>query len=280
MQPRNTQGKFKRKPKGIFALVIIMTLIGVTLYYAGDKDAVETTVEPVGDLVAQEDERYKEYMNREEVKKAMELNAKIAVVEEDKSEENKLNLQNTARIEEEYKTALNAEKKRNAVKMFNLNGKLDSLQKEKLNLVASSSKTSFKNTQIVALRDFLKNRNPEMAKYAHLIVELPRYMEVVSITGQESSWCTSNMAKTKNNCGGVKNKNAQGFKVYPNVYESLKDMAMLLERPMYKDKTIDEWNGVYCVWEEHPTGKGKCPNWTENITSNVIEIRQELLSRI
>jgi hypothetical protein len=290
MQTRNqTTGRYARKGgkvgsllKALYVAIVLAVILVMIFSKKGSKDAPTPSTSPVGDATfvqeATEDTRYQEYMNREEVKKAMELNAKIAVVEEDLEAQRKAKLEADAQLDAEYKAKKEELRKTDAVKMLNLNTKLDGLQKEKLQLVASSSKTSFKNTQVVALRHFLQTRNPEMAKYAHLIVELPRYMEVVALTGQESTWCTKGVGQSKNNCGAI--RGGKDFKTYPNVYESLKDIARLLDTPAYKDKTIADWNGRYCVHEESSTGTGKCPNWTENITSNVVDIREELLSRI
>lgn len=50
------------------------------------------------------------------------------------------------------------------------------------------------------------------------------------------------------------------------------DVSYLLMKPRYRDLTIEEMNGIYCVNEA--AGGGKCPNWTETITQLQKEIEE------
>ena len=127
---RNNLGQYtNKKYKGILPLLIIMAIIGVILYLAGDK---EPRAVPVGDATftqeAVEDPRIAEYLASEEAK----LQAQLHVYEEDRLTALETNKANLAEIEATYQTALKAEKERHAKEMFKVNSNLDSVRKEML----------------------------------------------------------------------------------------------------------------------------------------------------
>lgn len=127
MTHRNPNGQYKRKPKGILALLIIMAIIGVILYYAGDN---EPTTVPVRDATftqeAVEDPRIELYLRSEEAK----LQAQLHVYEEDRLTALETNKANVAEIEATYQIALKAEKERHAKEMFKVNANLDGVRKQ------------------------------------------------------------------------------------------------------------------------------------------------------
>ena len=87
MTTRNNIGQFKRKPKGVLALIAIMVVVGVILYNAGDNE--EATVEPVADIYNQEatlDPKVVEYMNSEQFKLETELRGRTGYLNQKKAE--------------------------------------------------------------------------------------------------------------------------------------------------------------------------------------------------
>lgn len=123
-----------------------------------------------------------------------------------------------------------------------------------------------------ALRQYLASKGGHaMAKYAEDIVKLYRWQDVVAIAWKETHFCTAGVGSSQNNCGGIKSARAdRTFKHYDTVYDSLWDIAYLLEKPRYKGKSIAAINGTYCYDES--TSTGECPNWTEVITKISAEV--------
>lgn len=130
------------------------------------------------------------------------------------------------------------------------------------------------NPDAEALRAYLISKGGhEMAEHAEEILELYRWQDVVAIAWKETNFCTAGVGASRNNCGGIKSwRTDRTFKHYDTVYDSLWDIAYLLQKPRFKGDTIDELNGVYCVDEAN--GGGKCPNWTEVVT----KVRNEVAS--
>jgi len=115
----------------------------------------------------------------------------------------------------------------------------------------------------VALTQFLSEHNPDLLAYVDDIVSTPRWVEAVSITGKETQFCKLGVGAKYNNCGGI---GGQGhFQKYgaDNGGESIVKVAKLLENPLYKDRTIEQMNGIYCQ-DANRSGK-KCYNWSEVI---------------
>lgn len=117
------------------------------------------------------------------------------------------------------------------------------------------------------LIQFLKAKGAtDLIPYVHEIVKLPRWVEVVAIVGKETTFCKYGVGSSRKNCGAI--KNAKGdFKVYASVMDSIEDVSILLQKPRYKDKSIEEMNGVYCVHDG-----GACPMWSEHIEEMMNEI--------
>jgi hypothetical protein len=122
---RNKQGQFTRKGRGLLPLILILGIIGVTLYFAGDNKKVVVT-----EQVAKEDPRFEaEFKARENQYR---LQDKLRVYEKDRLkviEEGKIQ---SARIEAEYQQALKAEKERHAIELLKVNTQLDTVRKELL----------------------------------------------------------------------------------------------------------------------------------------------------
>lgn len=131
----------------------------------------------------------------------------------------------------------------------------------------------FKGEQVSVLKDYLRATNPELVTYADEIVDLPRWIDVVGIIGQETTFCTKGVGSSKNNCGAIKGRDGE-FIAYANEYEGIKAVAMLLEKPVYKGKSLATINGTYCQDESKP-GR-KCDGWHQNVD----HIASTLRSRI
>lgn len=121
-----------------------------------------------------------------------------------------------------------------------------------------------------ALVEYLSARGAvALVPYASQIAELPRWAEVVAIASKETSLCAYGVGKSKNNCGAIKNGSGE-FKTYASKMDSIRDIASLLQTPRYKDKTLAQMNGVYCVDETE--SDRKCRGWDDHIESEVSAI--------
>ena len=130
----------------------------------------------------------------------------------------------------------------------------------------------FSGQQVSAVRAFLNAQGSSLAIYADEIVGQPRWVEALAIIGKETSFCERGVGDSRNNCGAIKNSKTGEFKTYANALDGFEDVVALLQKDFYKDKSIAQMNGVYCVYEEGPTGVGACPNWTEVIEDYIGEI--------
>jgi len=146
----------------------------------------------------------------------------------------------------------------------------EQVKKEADTKLLELEKSGFSGEKVSMLESFLKKYNPDLAKYAHEIVELPRWIEVVAIAGVETTYCKYGVGETKNNCGAIVSSHTGQFKAYKNHLDSIKDIAYLLQKDMYKDKTITEMNGLYCVDESR--ADGKCEGWDKKIISIVSQL--------
>ena len=123
---RNNLGQYtNKKYKGILPLLLIMAIIGVILYLAGDNDAI-TVPDATFTQEAVEDPRVTDWLNSEEAK----LQAQLHVYEEDRLTALETNKANVAEIEATYQTALKTEKERHAKEMFKVNANLDGVRKQ------------------------------------------------------------------------------------------------------------------------------------------------------
>jgi len=119
----------------------------------------------------------------------------------------------------------------------------------------------FTGERVSQAKDFIQTHNPALTAYARDIVELPRYKETLAIAAVETELCTTGVGSSRNNCGGIKGSN--GFRHYTNAYEGIEAISTLIsEKPLYKDRTLAEINGIYCVDE---VNGGPCPNWTRQV---------------
>ncbi len=128
----------------------------------------------------------------------------------------------------------------------------------------------FKGETVSAVTDYLNEQGSGLAYYADKIVGQPRWVEALALVGKETSFCTRGVGSSKNNCGAI--KGGSGFRVYATEYDGFLAVVELLQKDLYVDKTIEEMNGIYCVYEEGPTGVGECPNWSEVIRHFIGEI--------
>lgn len=125
-----------------------------------------------------------------------------------------------------------------------------------------------------ALVSYLEYRGREdLARHAEEIVALPRWVEVIAIASHETGLCTAGVGASRNNCGAITD-GAGGFKRYASEMESIEDIAALLQKPAYKDKTIAQMNGRYCV-DELNAGN-RCAGWTESIELALAQIKTRL----
>lgn len=99
----------------------------------------------------------------------------------------------------------------------------------------------------------------------------PRWLEAIAISGQETGYCTTGVAKW-NNCGGIRSgRPDRTWRQYATKCDGLEDIAYLIESERYAGLTVDGMNGTYCVDES--AGSGNCPDWSENIMATVNEMR-------
>lgn len=122
------------------------------------------------------------------------------------------------------------------------------------------------------LRAYLAPRNKALAGRAEEIVKLPRWREVVGIIGKETSFCTKGVGASRKNCGAIKNA-AGEFKRYASEMDAVEDIAILLGKPRYAGRTIQEINGTYCVDETQPGNR--CPGWDVQILAIASELGSE-----
>lgn len=139
---------------------------------------------------------------------------------------------------------------------------------------ASEPAAATTTDEVKALREYLIEKGGvELAQYAEEIVKLDRWHDVVAIAWHETQFCTTGVGASQNNCGGIKSHQAgRTFKHYETVFDSVWDIAYLLNKPRFNGLTIAEMNGIYCVDEAN--GGGKCPHWTESITKVANELAQ------
>ena len=123
-----------------------------------------------------------------------------------------------------------------------------------------------------ALAEYLRSKGgDELAAYAEDILELDRWQDVVAIAWHETQFCTTGVGASQNNCGGIKSwKTERVFKHYNNVFDSVWDIAYLLNKPRFKSMSLADLNGIYC--HDASTATGKCPNWTEAVTHISAEV--------
>ena len=95
------------------------------------------------------------------------------------------------------------------------------------------------------LKNYLENLGSPLAQYSEDIVQLPQWQRALAI-----SWVESNMGIHcyNNNCSGI--GGAPGdrtWRKYPTQLDWFKDMTLLLEKPLYKEKliTFKQMRGVY-----------------------------------
>lgn len=102
------------------------------------------------------------------------------------------------------------------------------------------------NDPVVAkLEAYLKKHNSPLAEYAADIVQQPQWQRALAI-----SWVESNFGRrcADNNCSGIGVAPGHpSWRRYPTKLDWFKDMAQLLERPIYKERftTFKQMRGVY-----------------------------------
>lgn len=133
--------------------------------------------------------------------------------------------------------------------------------------------SGFSGETITALKSFLDEHNPSLSMYAEEIVKMPRWIEVVAIAGAETSFCTKGVGASRNNCGAIMASDGS-FQSYEDDIEGLRAVARLLQSDRYKEKTIHDMNGVYCI--DDNTHNNKCEGWTERVLAFVGKIQDRL----
>lgn len=95
------------------------------------------------------------------------------------------------------------------------------------------------------LRDYLNRHNSPLAEYADQIVLQPQWQRSLAISWGESNF---GLRCYQNNCSGIGGApGRKTWRAYPTKLEWFKDMAKLMEKPLYKDKytSCKTMNGVY-----------------------------------
>lgn len=120
----------------------------------------------------------------------------------------------------------------------------------------------FSGQEVSRIKEYLSNRNPALVHLAAEIVKLPDHKLALAIAMQETTLCQYGVGASRNNCGGIKRSDGT-FKRYRNVFDSIEDITIVLNRPHMKNLTITEMSSTYCVHEA--AGGGPCPGWKENV---------------
>ena len=97
------------------------------------------------------------------------------------------------------------------------------------------------------VRAYLETKRSPLAPFADKIVCEPQWQRALAISFVESNFCR---VAANNNCGSIGVKPGHKlWRKYANAFEGWKDMTLLLERPIYKQKytTCKSMMGVYVV---------------------------------
>ena len=97
----------------------------------------------------------------------------------------------------------------------------------------------------IRLEKYLEEHNSPLAEYASEMIQQPQWQRALAISWVESNFCLHHQ---DNNCSGIGVAPGHpSWRKYPTHLEWFKDMAKLMERPLYKDKltTFEKMRGVY-----------------------------------
>ncbi len=133
-------------------------------------------------------------------------------------------------------------------KIFEINVSDSSLlsQSPKQNENSLSIETVTENDPLVVnLTAYLKKHNSPLEPYASEMVKQPQWQRALAISWVESNFCKRH---ADNNCSGIGvAPGHKSWRKYPTHLEWFKDMAKLMEKPIYKEKytTFKKMRGVY-----------------------------------
>jgi hypothetical protein len=123
---------------------------------------------------------------------------------------------------------------------------------------------------VIKVRSFLESKSSPLAQYAEEIVKQPQWQRALAI-----SFVESNFGKrcADNNCSGIGVRPGHpSWRKYPTKLHWFKDMAQLLEKPIYKEKytTCAKMKGVYVV-----PGSSKWVNGCEKVSNELLAITDQ-----
>lgn len=98
---------------------------------------------------------------------------------------------------------------------------------------------------VIKLQNYLQEHNSPLAEYSSEIVRQPNWEKALAV-----SYVESNMGIHcyDNNCSGIGVKPGHpSWRKYPTKLDWFKDLSLLLEKPLYKDRfnTFEKMRGVY-----------------------------------
>ncbi len=122
----------------------------------------------------------------------------------------------------------------------------DPIQNPKINQNSITFEEVVQNDPLVKkLRAYLENLNSPLAPYAGEIVQQPQWQRALAISWVESNMCIHHV---DNNCSGIGVAPGHpSWRKYETQLDWFKDMAQLLEKPLYKEQltTFKQMKGVY-----------------------------------
>jgi len=136
--------------------------------------------------------------------------------------------------------------KDNGALVFEINSssKLSAIQIKNQNSITLEQITS-SDPLAIKLKAYLEDHNSPLSEYADEIIQQPQWQRALAV-----SWVESNFGRfcADNNCSGIGVAPGHpSWRKYPTKLEWFKDMALLMERPIYKERftTFERMRGVY-----------------------------------
>lgn len=126
---------------------------------------------------------------------------------------------------------------------------------------------------VIKLQTYLESHNSPLAQYASEIVQQPQWQRALAISYQESHF---GLYCYEENCSGIGGAPGRAtWRKYPDKLAWFKDMAALMEKPIYKERFTDcaKMNGVYNAGSS--TWKYSCEQKSEELLALTRDAEQE-----
>lgn len=127
--------------------------------------------------------------------------------------------------------------------VFEINDSSKLFAQNQISITIESLKSN--DPLISKLEDYLKKHNSPLSIFAPEIIQQPQWQRALAI-----SWVESNFGRfcADNNCSGIGVAPGHpSWRKYPTKLEWFKDMSLLMEKDIYKNKynTFEKMKGVY-----------------------------------